>query len=268
MDAALLHACDVNLWLADTLFFGGSLKGEVVEVHDLHLTSCGFPTAEFNRAFLKKPDGDLSAAIARAEAHFARLELPFFFTVRSDWEDRCAAALRGAGYEPQGGAPAMLLDPVRDGSQEIAGLDIARVRSAQELVPFQETAFEGFGLPVQFGRLFLTEQLLAAPGAELYLGRVDGEPVSTSCLVPSSGVAGVYWVATLETHRGRGLGEALTWAAVRGGQLKGCRAASLQASEMGEPVYKRMGFRTTVQYLKYGPASKEADGSRPTRSEP
>lgn len=256
MDPALLHACDVNLWLADTLFFGGSPKGEVVEVHDLHLTSCGFPAAEFNRAFLKKPDGDLPAAIARAEAHFARLELPFFWTVRSDWEDRCAAALGGAGYEPQGAAPAMLLAPVRNGAPEIAGLEIARVRTPEELVSFQETAFEGFGLPRQFGQLFLTEQLLPAPGVELYLGRIDGAPIATSCLVPTSGVAGIYWVATLEAHRGRGLGESLTWAAVRGGMRQGCRAASLQASEMGEPVYQRMGFRTTLQYVKYGPVGR------------
>lgn len=244
----------MNLWLADSAFFAGSLNGEVVAVHDLQLTSCGFPTAEFNRAFLKEPGGDIPAAIARAEDHFARLELPFFFTVRSDWEERCADALAAAGYAPQGESPAMLMDPVRDGGAEIAGLEIARVRTPEQLVAFQETAFEGFGMPKQLGKLFLTEQLLATPGVELYLGSFDGTPVSTSCLVPTPGVAGIYWVATLEAHRGRGLGEALTWAAVRGGQLRGCPVASLQASEMGEPVYKRMGFRTTLQYVKYGAA--------------
>ncbi len=252
MEAALLHACDVNLWLADALFFGTSPKGEVTELHDLHLTSCGFPAAEFNRAFLKKPDGDLPAAIARAESHFARLELPFFFTVRSDWEERCAPALRAAGYEAAGGAPAMVLEPARDAAAEVPGLEIRRVRTPAELARFQQTAFEGFGLPVQLGPLFLTDALLASPGVELHLGQIDGAPVSTSCLVVTADVAGIYWVATVESHRRRGLGEALTWAAVRGGATRGCAVASLQASDMGEPVYARMGFRTTVRYLKYG----------------
>jgi len=252
MDPALLHACDANLWLADALFFGASPQGEVTEVHDLHLTSCGFPTAEFNRAFLKKPEGDLPAVIARAEAHFARLDLPFFFTARSDWEERRAPALREAGYECKGGAPGMLLDPLRDGAAEVAGLEITRVRSPEELPPYQDTAFDGFGLPKQFGALFLTEDLLRSAGVELFLGRVDDAPVSTSLLLSSHGVAGIYWVATLESHRARGLGEALTWAAVQGGLAHGCRVASLQASVMGEPVYKRMGFRTTVEYVKYG----------------
>ena len=254
MTEALLHACDVNLWQADVLFFGSSLQGEVTELHDLHLACCGFPAPEFNAAFLKLPDGDLPAAIARAEAYFARLEKPFHFSVRSDWEDRCAPALRAAGYAPTGGAPAMVLDPSRDGAAEIPGLEIDRVRTPEELITFQETAFDGFGLPKQFGALFLTEQLLRAPGAELYLGRIDGTPVSTSCLIPTQDVGGIYWVATLESHRKRGLGEALTWAAVRGGTAQGCRVASLQASAMGAPVYERMGFRTTLEYVKYRPA--------------
>jgi hypothetical protein len=254
VDTALLHACDVNLWQSDALFFGGSPRGEVVERHDLHLSSCGFPTAEFNRAFLKRPDGDLPAAIARAEEHFARAGLPFCFSVRSDWEDRCGPALHAAGYAAQNSSPAMLLEPVRDGAPETPGLEIRRVRSADELQIYRETAFEGFGLPKQLAGLYLTEQLLGAPGVELYLGRVDGAPVSTSCLIQTAGVAGIYWVATLASHRGRGLGEALTWAAVRGGMLQGCRVASLQASEMGAPVYGRMGFRTTLHYVKYGPA--------------
>jgi GNAT superfamily N-acetyltransferase len=82
----------------------------------------------------------------------------------------------------------------------------------------------------------------------LYAGRVDGELVATSMLVVTGAVGGIYWVATDEAHRGRGYGEALTWAAVAGGRDAGCRIASLQASKMGRPVYARMGFAHVLDY--------------------
>jgi GNAT superfamily N-acetyltransferase len=252
MDLQLLHACDVNLWLSNAAFLGTSLKGEVVESHDLFITNCGFPETEFNRAFLKAPDGDLAAAFERAEAYFRGAELPFAFTVRSDREAECAEALKAAGYERQAETPGMVLAPIRDESRPIGGLEIREVTTDADLARFQETAFEGFGFPTQAGHLFITEQFLKKPGVKLYLGLMGGEPVCTSSMVPTPGIAGIYWVSTVESHRRRGLGEAITWAVVRAGIENGCPTASLQASEAGEPVYARMGFETPVHYVKYG----------------
>ena len=72
--------------------------------------------------------------------------------------------------------------------------------------------------------------------------------VATSILFTTGDVEGIYWVATLEEQRGRGYGEALTWAAALGGQRAGCRIASLQASQLGRPVYARMGFAHVLDY--------------------
>jgi len=252
MDNQLLHACDVNYWLSNAAFLGTSVKGEVVESHDLFITSSGFPETEFNRAFLKAPDGDLAAAFERAEAYFRRVELPFAFTVRSDREAECSEALRAAGYGRQAEMPGMVLAPIRDGSGPLPGLEIREVTTGEDLARFQETAFEGFGFPKQAGHLFITEQFSRMPGVKLYLGLMDGEPACTSGMVPTPGIAGIYWVSTLEAHRKRGLGAAITWAAVRGGIASGCPTASLQASAMGAPVYARMGFETPVTYVKFG----------------
>lgn len=254
MDEGLLHACDVNMWVANAAFLGTSVKGEALETHDLFITNCGFPATEFNRAFLKEPGGDLAAALERTEAYFQNAELPFAYTVRSDREAECAEALRAAGAERQQEMPAMILDPIRDESQLPADLEIREVTSSEDLKRYQETALAGFGFPKEIGRLFITEQFLGKPGVKLYLGLLAGEPVCTSSLVPTPGIAGIYWVATLPEHRKRGLGEAITWAAVRGGIEAGCATASLQASEAGAPVYARMGFTTPVHYVKYGSA--------------
>lgn len=99
--------------------------------------------------------------------------------------------------------------------------------------------------------MFLTEQLYSLPNVRFYLGRLRGEPVCTAALIATGPVAGIYWVATPERHRGQGLGEAVTWAAVRGGLELGCRIGSLQASMLGAPVYRRMGFESPVGYVKF-----------------
>lgn len=66
-------------------------------------------------------------------------------------------------------------------------------------------------------------------------------------------VAGIYTVATMPEHRGRGYGKALTLAALRGGRARGCRYGILQATEMGRPVYASLGFRVNGEVRLYGP---------------
>jgi ribosomal protein S18 acetylase RimI-like enzyme len=69
--------------------------------------------------------------------------------------------------------------------------------------------------------------------------------------IVSDGVAGIYWVGCTEGARGRGLGRAVTAAAVNAGFDRGARSASLQASPMGESLYRAMGFETIFDYTLY-----------------
>jgi GNAT superfamily N-acetyltransferase len=133
-------------------------------------------------------------------------------------------------------------------------LAIREVRTAAEVAAYGEAAFLGFGYPVGAAGLFLNEHLLELPHVRLYAGVVDGAVVATSMLVATGSIAGIYWVATRAEQRGRGYGEALTWAAVAGGGESGCRVACLQASKAGFPVYARMGFAHVFDYEHLHPA--------------
>ncbi|PRX50092.1 acetyltransferase (GNAT) family protein [Prauserella shujinwangii] len=81
-----------------------------------------------------------------------------------------------------------------------------------------------------------------------FVGRLDGRVVGTAATSISNRVAGVYVVTTGSGHRRRGIGTALTAAALRAGRERGLSVATLQASRDGEPVYLRMGFQPVTRY--------------------
>jgi ribosomal protein S18 acetylase RimI-like enzyme len=244
-----LAALDANYLDANRLFVSGAKGGEYLERHDVAIVCCGLPERSLNWAFLKPAAGDLAATAAASRAYFEGRKLPFQLTFR-DPELAPAHALAPHGWkrreDPVPGMalplPAAAIPPVPE------GLTIEEVATREQLALFRETAFRGFGYPPQVAPRFLNDRLLTLPNVRMYAGAVAGEVVATSVLVTTGTVAGIYWVGTLDAHRRRGYGEALTWAAVAAGQRAGCTVASLQASAIGKPVYERMGFAQVLQY--------------------
>lgn len=255
----LLDACDHNHHVANFGFLATSATGAVYENRDLWMTHCGFPSKEFNSCFLKVPGQRHAESVAHAEKWYGELSLPYVIRMRTDLEEACARQLLDAGYErAEEETPVMALAKVPDAPPfQLEGLEIRYVETAEDLARFQTTTMEGFGFPGEAGKLFVTEEFHTRPGVRLFLGLVDGEPVATSALVVSQAMAGIYFVATKEAFRGKGYGEALTWAAVCGGREFRCTVSCLQASKMGKPVYERMGFTTPAHYIAY--AKPDAD---------
>jgi len=51
--------------------------------------------------------------------------------------------------------------------------------------------------------------------------------------------------------RHRGFGAAMTARVITDGLASGCDTAALQASELGRPIYERLGFLVDVRYIAY-----------------
>lgn len=79
----------------------------------------------------------------------------------------------------------------------------------------------------------------------LWVGEVAGEPVSCAAAFTDGVVTGVYAVATLPAFRGRGYGAALTDVAA---SADPALPAVLQASDLGQPVYRRLAFRAVGRF--------------------
>ena len=85
----------------------------------------------------------------------------------------------------------------------------------------------------------------------LFAAALDARPAGTALTVRTGTTVGVYNVNTLAWARRRGVGTAVTGAAIADGRAAGCESAVLQSSEMGQPMYEAMGFRTVVRYLEF-----------------
>ena len=94
----------------------------------------------------------------------------------------------------------------------------------------------------------------------LYLARLAGVAVAVSQLFVAAGAAGIYCVATLPQARRQGIGAVVTYAALADARALGYNMAVLGASELGEPVYRRLGFVACGGLTEY---VWEPEGSSP-----
>jgi len=75
-----------------------------------------------------------------------------------------------------------------------------------------------------------------------FVALLDGEPVATSRLSMAGGVAGLYTMVTLPHAQRRGIGASMAHRAMAAGRDAGMRLGALQATAMGYPIYKKLGF--------------------------
>ncbi|HEV2755316.1 MAG TPA: GNAT family N-acetyltransferase [Actinomycetota bacterium] len=221
---------------------GGSIK----PIHRGLLVRTGLPISFLNTGFVdagvRRPD----RVVAAAESYFAGL--PFSVLVREDDVD-LALACENAGLGCVETLPGMALTPI-----PVADVDprLTIEPLTRDLLGVCRDVFcEGFGVPLDVGARMITHDYLECEGVYDVVAFVDDEPVAIATSFESMGVAGVYNVATLPRHRGNGYGDAVTWSVIQAAKSRGCHTATLQSTEMGFPVYRRMGFEVVSRYSCY-----------------
>jgi GNAT superfamily N-acetyltransferase len=148
--------------------------------------------------------------------------------------------------------PGMVLHPVPEPVPYAPGVTVRSVDPAdQEDFAEHRAVWAESGLPLEIVVEVISAAFAADTDVRLFTGYLEDRPVATSIAIRSGDVSGIYGVGTIEAARRRGVGTAVTWAAVEAGRGWGCDTIVLQATEMGLPVYRAMGFRTVVSYATF-----------------
>jgi GNAT superfamily N-acetyltransferase len=226
----------------------------------------GHPLRLFNQVLVTDDPvepGALEAAVMLARGRGDR----FVVNLRADFDDRHLPAVEALGLvlaAPEPWMPGMALEPVpaAGGAPAPAGHEIRRVADAAGIADHCRSAAAGFEMPIEWLEAVMTEEMLGKSDAAVYAGYTDGEPVTAGLGVRTGRTIGVYNIATVPAARGRGYGAAMTMRVVDDGAAAGCDIAILQASDMGKPIYERLGFRTVVEYMAWvDPASMAPDAT-------
>lgn len=219
----------------------------------------GAQIATFNPTVVLDLPADVAGLLdAAAEFHARHASPAWVVAVREPDVAAFAPAATAAGFEMAEEQPFMVLDSI-PAVDLPDGLAVRRAEDLDAIRLHYEIVSRAFDMPLEAIEIIISEALVDER-APVFIGEVDGEPVTTSMLVVSEGTgvraAGVYDVGTLASHRGRGLGAAMTaYAAEVGRFAHGCEVATLQSSAMGLSVYEAMGFRTVTRWQMWTPPS-------------
>jgi GNAT superfamily N-acetyltransferase len=231
-----------------------------VELHDdgaCRWTLSRLPFPLFNSVISARLDDTAAGAVIDARIRDCRdRNVPLlWWTGPSTTPANLGARLERRGFllEP---AIGMAGDVPRITAQPAAAeINIEAVRDAAALATWSRVLCLSFGAPQAFGEAFadLASAVGLGPSSSFrhFLGYVNGEPVATCSLFLGAGVAGVYDVGTVPERRRRGIGAAITRAAIADAATSGYRMAILHSSALGAAMYRALGFRDVCPIGQY-----------------
>jgi GNAT superfamily N-acetyltransferase len=182
-------------------------------------------------AGLRAALGDLAGAYEEAGVSAWTVWVP-------EDDAEAATALEAAGHHLDAEPMAMVLDTALLPAPDTDELDWDAAVGPEVLGRINDLAY---GWPVgTFGAAMTNFGEI--DGLRLYQARVDGEPVCVLGTYDEADDCGVYFVATLEEHRGKGLARRLLHRALAEARERGMATSNLQSTKKGYPVYERLGY--------------------------
>jgi ribosomal protein S18 acetylase RimI-like enzyme len=184
----------------------------------------------------------------RAEAFFKGSANPFAFHTQGRRDADLEQALHARGYTRQSDLPAMLTEQAVTIPKLDPSWTLTLAASQADVEAFTHVcaqAYASLGLPSFLTPSYFVRQSdLLSPDVSIVIARdQDGNAAAAAMALHTGEMGGLYWVGTLPEGRGAGLAAACTAMATNLAFERGARAVTLQASHMGEAIYRRLGYR-------------------------
>lgn len=196
---------------------------------------------------------DLPVSIlAAAAGFFGRRGHEYGLWTRAHADAALEAVLPSAGFTLEVDLPVMVLETRPPVVPPPAGVEIRQVRDDEGVEDFTIADRAGFADDEQewaaVDPAFRDPGRLLGPAVTAFVAYVDGVPAAAAMSFTDGGVTRVGWVRTVPAFRRRGLGAAVTRAAVLAGFDRGATIAALEASPVGVGLYRSLGFRQITSY--------------------
>ena len=164
-------------------------------------------------------------------------------------DSACAGLLAEAGHELDAEPRAMGMELGGFPEPDFAGIEWSRSEDTLDAALLNDHAY---GYPEG---TWLRGTGRAPEGQITYLARSDSAPVATVAARYVDGDCSVWSVATEPQARGRGLASALMRLALWEAAEAGCKTTTLQATRLGAPVYRALGYMDlgALQMWEYRP---------------
>jgi hypothetical protein len=191
---------------------------------------------------------DPDALFERAATFFAEQRAGYTLHLRlGRVDDDLVARARALGPLHEIDAPAMVvhdrLDPGPPFGDDVDVRLLVDGAGTAAYAAVVDDAYQSLGWPPGGpAAIFEAPALLLQPNKCSFVAYVGDEPCAAASVSLHEGLALVSWVGTTAAARGRGLARAVTIAATNAGFDLGAGSVWLGASNMGEPLYRRLGF--------------------------
>ena len=235
--------------------------GHVEHSGGLSLVYSGVPYNLFNTALITHPlpseEASFYDLVDRAEAFFARWSAPWsvwfcdeMLAPEERRRARIALATRGLRYTME--APGMIAPALLDPARPLPCLRYVRVGDAPTRHHFSEVMSAAFRVPMDISKNVYGGDTMWESPMVGWLGYLGNEPVTTAAAVATPEAVGLYAVATSPHHQRKGYAEAIARFAIEEARaVVGTTRTVLQSSNIGYPLYVRMGYRPVSRYFVY-----------------
>ena len=251
-DAELFTLVHRNLMTVSS--WVGEGEGGTIDRRDGELLFAGSSAVPFlNGVMRESADGDAAALLQRARDFFFGQGRGFVVYAHPGDPELEQAARDSGMLAVVDRYPEMVC---RGPLAELPA-DLRHVESTEDAATYWricDVSYPSIGFPEgMFTDAFPPELLLddERSAACLAYGE-DGTAQAGATIFMADGIGMVGWVAAVPEARGRGLAAAATVWATNEAFRRGAGVASLQASEMGEDIYRRLGYEELYSYRLYG----------------